>query len=275
MKIKQFTVVKLPLKKILEQDCRVTLTDKEQEEYLVEQADSLLFDQILRLRGKYSPHISELILMVAKKNPKQEKQLRTVLDHGFIYNGRRYMRFGKSASQGKAGITAFVSDDIFDELYRITQMDIPVEECVISKYEAQRCLLFSSCTIIKDYIPNIIIIGEYEKVLKDRYVRYVVQKQKEITDKETGKPKQSLSVKWRKVIRISNYPLLTAAAVMKQNLPKRPVRRWDWITPPLEIRSGCPLSKAIPSMYPSGQSYMRWVSANCGISTEHPIRLIP
>ncbi len=189
MKIKQFTVVKLPLKKILEQDCRVTLTDKEQEEYLVEQADSLLFDQILRLRGKYSPHISELILMVAKKNPKQEKQLRTVLDHGFIYNGRRYMRFGKSASQGKAGITAFVSDDIFDELYRITQMDIPVEECVISKYEAQRCLLFSSCTIIKDYIPNIIIIGEYEKVLKDRYVRYVVQKQKEITDKETGKPK--------------------------------------------------------------------------------------
>ncbi|MFX7845358.1 hypothetical protein ABTK14_24175, partial [Acinetobacter baumannii] len=62
---------------------------------------------------------------------------------------------------GKDGITAFVCDEIFDELYMITQMDIEIDECVISKYEAQRCLPFSSCTLIKYYMPNIVIIGEY------------------------------------------------------------------------------------------------------------------
>lgn len=130
------------------------------------------------------------MLVVAKKNPKQEKDLRYILDKGFIYNGIHYSRFGKSASQGKDGITAFVCDDIFDELYMITQMDIEIDECVISKYEAQRCLPFSSCTLIHDYMPNIVIIGEYEKTLENQLIKYVVEREKEFTDKETGKKKK-------------------------------------------------------------------------------------
>lgn len=130
------------------------------------------------------------MLVIAKKNPKQENDLRYILDEGFTYNGIHYSRFGKSASQGKDGITAFVCDEIFDELYMITQMDIEIDECVISKYEAQRCLPFSSCTLIKDYMPNIAIIGEYEKTLYNQLIKYVVEKEKEFTDKETGKKKK-------------------------------------------------------------------------------------
>ena len=130
------------------------------------------------------------MLVVAKKNPKQEMHLRHILNNGFTYNGIHYKRFGKSASQGKDGITAFVCDDIFDELYMITQMDIEIEECVISKYEAQRCLPFSSCTLIEDYMPNIVIIGEYEKTLENQLIKYVIEKQREFTDKETGKVKK-------------------------------------------------------------------------------------
>ena len=165
MKDIQYTLVKIPIKEIINQDYNVTI-DRETEiknEYLITQGTSLLFDQIERLRGKFSSHINEVILIVAKKNPKQEQYLRHILKEGFVYNGIHYSRFGKSASQGKDGITAFVCDDIFDELYKITQMDIEVEECVISKYEAQRCLPFSSCTLIHNYMPNIIIIDEYEK----------------------------------------------------------------------------------------------------------------
>jgi len=149
-----------------------------------------LFDQIEKLRGRKSTHISEIILMVAKKNPKQESALRQILDTGFTYNGVHYTRFGKSASQGKDGITAFVCDEIFDELYIITQMDIEITECVISKYESQRCLLFSSCTLIKDYMPRIIIVDEYEKIIKHQWIKYVVEKEKEFVDKETGKIKK-------------------------------------------------------------------------------------
>lgn len=185
----QYTLLKLPIKKIIEQDYDVALTKEEEASCLVAQGPSLLFDQIERLRGNVSLHIPELILVVAKKNPKQEEQLRYILDNGFTCSGIHYRRFGKSASQSKAGITAFAADTIFEELYRITQMDVDVNTCVISKYEAQRCLLFSSCTLIENYMPNIIIIDEYQKVLKNQYIRYVVQKQKEITDKETGEHK--------------------------------------------------------------------------------------
>lgn len=169
---------------------KISKDEEIDKEYLIAQGDSLLFDQIERLRGEFSSHIGEIILVVAKKNPKQEKDLRHILDKGFTYNGVHYSRFGKSASQGKDGITAFVCDSIFDELYMITQMDIEIEECVISKYEAQRCLPFSSCTLIRDYMPNVVIIGEYEKTLHNQLIKYVVERDKEFVDKETSKKKK-------------------------------------------------------------------------------------
>lgn len=191
MKAIQYTLIKIPIKEIINQDYNVIM-DRDTEiknEYLITQGTSLLFDQIERLRGKFTSHINEVILVVAKKNPKQEEHLRHILSEGFTYNGIHYSRFGKSASQGKDGITAFVCDEIFDELYKITQMDIEVEECVISKYEAQRCLPFSSCTLIHDYMPNIVIIGEYEKTLENQLIKYVVERKREFIDKETGKKK--------------------------------------------------------------------------------------
>ena len=169
----QYTLIKLPLKEVIKQQFDVRLSREEEinNEYLIAQGNSPLFDQIERIRGRKVRHIGEIILVVAKKNPKQEKDLRKLLTEGFRYNGTRYVRFGKSASQGKDGITAFVCENIYDELYTATQMDIPVAECVISKYEAQRCLVFSSCTLLEDYMPNIVIIGEYEKTLKNQLIK--------------------------------------------------------------------------------------------------------
>ena len=186
-----YTLIKIPIKELICSDFNLNITRDEEieKEYLISQGDSLLFNQIERLRGKKTKHINEVILVVAKKNPKQEEYLRHILDEGFTYNGTHYSRFGKSASQGKDGITAFVCDEIFDELYKITQMDIDVDECVISKYEAQRCLPFSSCTLIHDYMPNIVIIGEYEKVLENQLIKYVVERKREFIDKDTGKKK--------------------------------------------------------------------------------------
>lgn len=188
MSATQYTLIKIPIREIIRQDFDVRLDRNEEieKEYLITQGASLLFDQIERIRETFSTHIKEVILVVAKKNPKQEEPLRHILMEGFFYNGIHYSRFGKSASQGKEGITAFVCDDIFDELYAITQMDIPIDECVIAKYEAQRCLPFSSCTIIRDYMPHIVIIGEYEKTLKNQLIKYVVEKDREFTDSETG-----------------------------------------------------------------------------------------
>ena len=186
MQSNQYTLIKIPIKEIIEQNFDVKPDNK----YIVKQGDSLLFDQIERIRWNRSSHINEIILVDAKKNPKTEQYLRHILDNGFTYNKILYRRFGKSASQAKQGITAFVCDDIYDELYKISQMDIKIDECIISKYESQRGLLFSSCTIIKDYMPNIVIIGEYEKTLKNQLIKYAVEEKKEYTDKKTGEIKQ-------------------------------------------------------------------------------------
>lgn len=186
-----YTLIKIPIKLLIDNNFDVII-DRNTElsnEYLITQGDSLLLDQIERIRGRKSNHIKELIIVVAKKNPKQEESLRHILNVGFTYNGIHYKRFGKSASQGKNGETVFVCDEIFEELYRITQMDIEVKECVISKYEAQRCLPFSSCTLIRDYMPNVVIIGEYEKTLENHLIKYVVERKREFTNKETGEKK--------------------------------------------------------------------------------------
>ena len=187
----QYTMLKLPIQELINQKFDVTMDSDTaaQKGYLIAQDNSLLLDQIERLRGKETSHVSEIILIVARKNPRQETELRRLLSEGFLYNNIHYTRFGKSASQGKDGITAFVCDQMFEELYRITQMDIPVKECVISKYEAQRCLPFSSCTLICGYMPNIVIIGEYEKVLRNQFIKYVAAQEKEFTDPQTGQTK--------------------------------------------------------------------------------------
>ena len=192
IKTTQYTLIKIPIKELINQNFVVEMTDGEifDKEYLIAQGASPLFDQIEMIRGRFTSHINEIILVVAKKNPKQEDELRYILNNGFEFNGIHYNRFGKSASQGKDGITAFVCDEIFDELYAITQMDVEIDECVISKYEAQRCLVFSSCTLIQDYMPNIVIIGEYEKTLQNQLIKYVVQREREFIDKETGKTKK-------------------------------------------------------------------------------------
>lgn len=191
MKQVRYTLIKIPIRELISQNFDVVLNQESeiQNGYRIAQGDSLLFDQIARLRGEPSSHISEVILVTARKNPRQEKDLRRLLEQGFTYNGVHYSRFGKSASQGKEGITAFVCDALFDELYRITQMDIEVDTCVISKYEAQRCLVFSTCTLIDGYMPRIVIVGEYEKTLKNQWIRYVTEREKAFTDPKTGQTK--------------------------------------------------------------------------------------
>ncbi len=192
MNTQQYRLFKLPLKELIKHSFCIDMTVEEgiANSFLVEQADSLIFDQIQRLRGYSSQLMTEIILVEAKKNPRTEAELKHILAEGFHFNGNKYIRFGKSASQAKAGITAFVLADIFDELYQITQMDIPVTECVISKYEAQRCLSFSSCTIVKNYFPRIVIIGEYEKTIREQFIRHVVPEEREFTDEQTGETKK-------------------------------------------------------------------------------------
>lgn len=185
----QYILTKIPINELIKCEGVLTMTQEYERQmgYEIEQGDSLLLDQIEQLRGFKTNRITELVLVEAKRNPKQEDFLRDILNNGFIYNNVKYYRFGKSQSQGKSGITGFVCAEMYDELSKRIQMDVPVDECVISKYESYRCLIFSSCTLIYNYLPNIVIIDEYKKVIPNQNIRYVVEREREYTDYSTGK----------------------------------------------------------------------------------------
>ena len=187
-----YQLIKIPIKEVIKQDYNVHLTKDEelQKDYLIAQQNSLLLDQLRQIRGKDSARINELILVEAKKNKNTKEATQHILRNGFDYNDVHYVRFGKSSSQGKAGITVFIDSEIYNEMFIITQLDIPIDKCVVSKYENQRCLPFSSCTIIDGEIPNIVVIDEYTKVIKNQQIRYVVEKEKEFKDKSTNKIKK-------------------------------------------------------------------------------------
>ena len=89
-------MMKLPIREIIKQEYDVKIDKNEamSNEYLIKQGDSIIFDQIKRLRGYTSSHISEMVLIVAKKNPKTEKELKRILDEGLYLNGIHYNRFG-------------------------------------------------------------------------------------------------------------------------------------------------------------------------------------
>lgn len=185
----QYILTKIPINELIKCEGVLPMTQEYERQmgYEIEQGDSLLLDQIEQLRGFKTNRITELVLVEAKRNPKQEDFLRDILNNGFIYNNVKYYRFGKSQSQGKSGITGFVCAEMYDELSKRIQMDVPVDECVISKYESYRCLIFSSCTLIYNYLPNIVIIDEYKKVIPNQNIRYVVEREREYTDYSTGK----------------------------------------------------------------------------------------
>lgn len=188
----QYSLVRITMSDIVRNDYCINIDHREEvkRNYIIEQGDSLLLDQVQRLRGYYTRHIRELILVEARRNPKKEEQLRKLLADGFDYNGQHYVRFGKSSSQAKSGITVFVDARYYDELMKITMLDMEIDECVISKYESQRCLVFSTCKLIEGKIPYIVVVDEYKKSIPDQHIKFISEEDAEFTDPETGKIKK-------------------------------------------------------------------------------------
>ena len=162
----------------------LTLSKEEENNILISTLISPLIYQIQRLTGKKETHLKELVQLEAKHNKKKHSIYRKVLADGFTYNGIHYKRFGKSAAQSKQGITVFVADYIYDDLMQISMLDIDMsgKDVVIPKYEAYRCLIFSTCTLLNMPIPNIVIVGEYEKYIKNQKICYLEEVEKETPD---------------------------------------------------------------------------------------------
>lgn len=183
-------ILKITIQDIIKAEFDLHMNKENESQYIIRQQESPFFKQIELVRGYPSNRIKELIFVEAKHNKKRRPQLEKLLAKGFNYNNTHYVRFGKSASQAKDGITVFMSNKFYTEMMERSQLGVKIDKCIISKYESYRCLIFSACQLVdEDKLPNIILVDEYTKILHNQYVRYAVEKDVEYFDKTTNQNK--------------------------------------------------------------------------------------
>ncbi|MVP00809.1 RNA dependent RNA polymerase [Paenibacillus lutrae] len=192
-----YEIIKLSIQEIIRSDFKVELSSEDEQAYVVKQQDTPLFRQICLVRGNDTERIGELIYVEAKHNKNRIAQLQQILREGFYYNAKKYVRFGKSSSQSKDGVTVFIHENLYPHIMMRSQLGLKVESCIIPKYESYRCLILSSCQFVETpKLPYIVMVDEFQKILPQQYVRYASKKNIEYVDKDTQEIKTALNQKF-------------------------------------------------------------------------------
>jgi len=186
-KIKMFELPKIKIQHIIKSNFNFIISESDEKQSLIQQQDTPLFRQLALIRGEDTKRINEIVFVEAKHNKKRRPLLEKLLKEGFYYNGKLFVRYGKSSSQAKDGVTVFIDNDVYEEMMERSQLGVKVEKCVISKYESYRNLILSSCQMVDEELPYIVIVDEYSKMIPDQHVRYAVQKDVEYTNPQTHK----------------------------------------------------------------------------------------
>ena len=184
-----YTVRKFKLQNLIKTNFNLTLTKDEEKEFLITQQDNLLFRQIRLITnndGKYNPYIIFVDIHGAKN---YQEELSEIITNGFIYNKRRYVVSERSASMTRNSILSFVDLSIESKLNKTVTMDLKIKKTVISKYQAYRGLMLSSCHAIENWIPKIIVVSDCMRTIENQNIKFVVDKQIEYVDKNTQEDK--------------------------------------------------------------------------------------
>ncbi|MEM5599187.1 hypothetical protein AAHB53_27955 [Niallia circulans] len=79
------------------------------------------------IRSKETKRIDELVFVEAKHNKKRRPLLEKLLKEGFYYNGKLFVRYGKSSSQAKDGVTVFIDNDVYEEMMERSQLELKLK----------------------------------------------------------------------------------------------------------------------------------------------------
>lgn len=184
-----YIVRKFKLQLLINSDFNLTLTKEEEREFLISQQDNLLFRQIRIItnnNNKYNPYIIFVDIHGAKNH---QAELSELVKNGFIYNKRRYIISERSASMTRNSILSFVDISIESKLNKAVTMDLKIKKTVISKYQAYRGLMLSSCHAIENWYPKFIVVPDHMKIIENQNVKYVIDKQVKYVDKNTQEDK--------------------------------------------------------------------------------------
>lgn len=187
---KLYAVLNFQIDEIFLNDGYIYLSEQEIEEHKKLQQDNLLFRQIRLVNNdfeKFNKYIVFVECNKVKQTGSTEKtdKLKEILKNGFIVNGTRFVICESSSSMTRNAILSFIDFRIRNKINEIIKMGNYVEETVVSKYRAYRGLMLSSCFILENYTPKIIVVKEADNIIKDVRIRYLADEQADFLN-ETG-----------------------------------------------------------------------------------------
>lgn len=152
----------------------------------------MLFRQIRLITGDNDKFNQYLIFVDCKgaQNKDKREELRNLFYNGFFLNGKHFEISERSSSMVRYQTLSFVDSDIAEELNKRVSMDIKINKTVLSKYYAYRGLLLSSCHHIEYWYPEIVIVPDYFRTIKDQKIKYAYDSIVDFIDKKTGEPRK-------------------------------------------------------------------------------------
>lgn len=184
-----YSVLNFKIDELFLSDNYIYLDDQELEQHKKLQQDNLLFRQIRKVtgdEGKFNKYIIFVECDRVKQTNSTEKadKLREILKDGFFVNGTKFVISESSSSMTRNAILSFIDFKIKYKIDEIIKMGNYVNETVISKYRAYRGLMLSSCFILENYTPKIIVTKEFTNVIKDVKIRYLADERSEFTNEQ-------------------------------------------------------------------------------------------
>lgn len=177
------------IKNIYNINNNIVLNNKRIKDCIIKQQYNHLF-RILKNNNRIKDNfIKDVLFIDCKNNSNYQKQLDYILRHGVVINNIKYKYWGKSASMSRSGILGFVSDEMYETIESYAMMEIKFDKTILSKFEAYKCLLLSSCFCIEEKLPYMIVVDDYENVIENVDIRYVDEKEIPYIDKKTNKEK--------------------------------------------------------------------------------------
>ena len=180
---KSYIVRKFPLKLLIDHEFRLQLSPQEEQRYHIKQQDNQLFRQIRLVTGDSRDYLPYLIFVNCKGGKSYAEELSVLIRDGLWLNGRKYLLSERSASMTRTSILSFIDSSIEIEINRRVTMDLHMNQTVLSKYYAYRGLSLSSCHCLEGWLPKIVIVPDYERVIPSQHIRYAADHRSRFTDR--------------------------------------------------------------------------------------------
>lgn len=181
-----YKVRKIPFKEIASASLNLEISKEMMEKYEILQQDNSLFRQIRLATGRNNKFNPYLIFVECSGHNTRQEQFSDMILNGFNLNGKHFVVSERSASMTRNSMLSFIDESIADEIDKRISMglDFSNKTTVLSKYYAYRGLMLSSCHCLEGWIPKIIIIPDYYRVIPNQTIKYLYDKETQFIDKE-------------------------------------------------------------------------------------------